>query len=693
MKRRLSAALGLLLVAVALAQGALPSGADFVATSTNPVNAFATAPVFNTVTASLSDPGTPLRGGVALAATAASDHPLVSVRIQRSPAGAGTWTDECTDTAAPYTCSWDTTSVADGLYDLRATALDDHGYSQSSTTIADRRVDNTGPSTAMTDPGTPLTGSQTMTATGTDAGSGVASVLIEYRASPSGGWTELCTVASGPYSCDWSTAGVADGLYDLRSTATDAAGNSTTSAVVGDRRVDNTAPAVTVTDPGAAVRGTITLQSTTDDGNGTGVGTVLYEYRATGTTGAWLSACTGLAAPFSCPFATTALTDGLYDFRATATDGAALSTISAPVTSRRVDNTIPSAAAMTNPAPTLSGSITLNGSGTDVGSGIAALRFEVRVATTGAWATACTDAVAPFASCAWASTAVADGTYDFRVVAVDAAGNERASAIRANRNVDNNGPTTVLADPGSHLRQTKTLTATATDLSGVQSVAFQYAPAGSGTWTTICTPDTSSPYSCAWNTTAVADGAYDLRALGTDTGGRQSASTVLTGRIVDNASPAAVDVQVTRAGAADRIDTDAVVFTYSQAMLPGSILAGWSGASTAISVRVIDNGASDTMDFYDAADATRLNLTDSAAGLQLNANHVGAAGAVFNANIVRSGATVTVTLTGVRTGASVGGDKPEVALGWTPSTAATNAAGVVCLPIAVAESGVADEDF
>ena len=58
MKRRLSAALGLLLVGLALAQGALPSGANFVASSVNPLNGFATAPVFNTVTASLSDPGT-----------------------------------------------------------------------------------------------------------------------------------------------------------------------------------------------------------------------------------------------------------------------------------------------------------------------------------------------------------------------------------------------------------------------------------------------------------------------------------------------------------------------------------------------------------------------------------------------------------------------------------------------------------
>lgn len=119
---------------------------------------------------------------------------------------------------------------------------------------------------------------------------------------------------------------------------------------------------------------------------------------------------------------------------------------------------------------------------------------------------------------------------------------------------------------------------------------------------------------------------------------------MLAGRIVDNSSPAAVDVQVTRAGAGDRIDTDAVVFTYSQTMLPASILTGWNGASTAITVRVTDNGTTDHMDFYNAADTTRLNLTGSASGLQLNGNHVAAA-------------------------------------------------GTACLPITVTESGTADEDF
>ena len=80
-----------------------------------------------------------------------------------------------------------------------------------------------------------------MSATASDAGSGVASVALQYRLG-SGSWTTICASTS----CSFATASLADGFYDLRSLVTDAAGNTGTS-VVSNRRIDNTAPAVTVT--------------------------------------------------------------------------------------------------------------------------------------------------------------------------------------------------------------------------------------------------------------------------------------------------------------------------------------------------------------------------------------------------------------------------------------------------------------
>ena len=67
----------------------------------------------------------------------------------------------CAPTAAPYTCSWDTTGVADGLYDLRAIALDALGLlaAPARSTLAPRRQHRAGHRASA--PRTPLTGTAT----------------------------------------------------------------------------------------------------------------------------------------------------------------------------------------------------------------------------------------------------------------------------------------------------------------------------------------------------------------------------------------------------------------------------------------------------------------------------------------------------------------------------------------------------
>ena len=124
-------------------------------------------------------------------------------------------------------------------------ATDSAGYSRTDT-VTNRRVDNTAPTASMTDPGSPLTGT-VRRRTATDAGRGVADVVFEYRVALRRLDHDLHR-RHQPYGCPWNTTAVADGLYDLRTTATDNAGNPTSSPVY-NRRVDNTAPTVTITDP------------------------------------------------------------------------------------------------------------------------------------------------------------------------------------------------------------------------------------------------------------------------------------------------------------------------------------------------------------------------------------------------------------------------------------------------------------
>jgi hypothetical protein len=678
-----------LIVLAVLSGGVHRSQAMFVAGTSNPANTITSATAFNSVAVTMSNPGTNPRGNAALSAIATSDRAIASVRFQSAPAGGSTWTDRCTATTAPYTCDWDTTAVADGLYDLRAIALDSSGYSKTSTTVASRRVDNTDPAVTPADPGV-VTGSEALSATASDGGSGLADVVLSYRASGSSdAWTTICTDSSTPYGCTWNTAAVADGLYDLRAVATDNAGNTST-ATVADRRVDNTAPTVSIPAYSGAQRGTLSIQATLDDGNGSGVTTVTYEYRQNGTT-AWSPACTVNAPPFSCTADTTLAPDGLYDVRATATDGAGFTTSGSAITFR-TDNTAPTAATLNAVASPVSGSLTLSGSGTDAGSGVTAMHFEYRATGTSTWSTACTDAAAPF-SCAWGTTTVPDGSYELRAVATDGAGNTLGSAVQTARIVDNDAPTSVaVTSPGARVRAAATIAATAADAgSGVQSVAIQWAPSGSSSFTTICT-DTSASYSCAWNTAARTDGSYDLRAVATDNNGHITTSAIVT-TAIDNSAPAATDIQGANGGTAARLDNgDTLTFTYSAAYLPSSILAGWNGSSTAqVRVRVIENGTTDDIVVYDSTNTTLLGLTTTA-GVDTNADLVGTGGAVLNATMTRpTTTTVRISFGTVASGSTKTGVVART-MTWNPSSAATNAAGEAAFTTPATETGALDLD-
>ena len=95
------------------------STATFVAASANPGTTFSTAADFNTVAVALADPGSPLRGTVALTATAASDRGIASVRSRR--AGRREHVDQRVHRQRrPVHLRLRHPAVADGLRDIRA---------------------------------------------------------------------------------------------------------------------------------------------------------------------------------------------------------------------------------------------------------------------------------------------------------------------------------------------------------------------------------------------------------------------------------------------------------------------------------------------------------------------------------------------------------------------------------------------
>ena len=181
---------------------------------------------------------------------------VANAQFQRSPAGAGVWTNiGAADTTSPYSVAWDTTALADGLYDLRVITTDNAGGTFTSALVTNVRVDNTNPTGSLTAPAASANvrgNAVTISSNSADGGSGVASA--DFQRSPAGGgvWTSISTDNSSPYSIAWDSTAVADGLYDLRVVTTDNAGNTFTSALIANVRVDNTNPTGSVTAPAAS---------------------------------------------------------------------------------------------------------------------------------------------------------------------------------------------------------------------------------------------------------------------------------------------------------------------------------------------------------------------------------------------------------------------------------------------------------
>ena len=152
-----------------------------------------------------------------------------------------------TNGSTPTTSSPTGTAVAltsDGVYTIKYFSVDNVSNTETAQTASTQvRIDKTAPTVSMTAPPASIRNGQALTATASDASSGVASVTYLYCAgaacTPN---TTIGTSTTGPsYSITWS-AQPADGPYQLLARATDVAGNVTDSAK-RSVTVDNSAPA------------------------------------------------------------------------------------------------------------------------------------------------------------------------------------------------------------------------------------------------------------------------------------------------------------------------------------------------------------------------------------------------------------------------------------------------------------------
>ena len=190
----------------------------------------------------------------------------------------------------------------------------------------------------------------------------------------------------------------------------------------------------------------------------------------------------------------------------------------------------------------------------------------------------------------------------------------------------------------------------------------------------------------------IAAGAYGYSISTADAAGNAGTQTGFT-VTVDNTVPSATDVQTTNVGTNGRAEIgDTIVYTYSEAVDPNTILSGWTGASTNVVVRLNTAASADNVTIYNAANNAQLPLGT----IQMGRTDYTSSNRTFGASgtastMVLSGSTITITL-GTQSGA------PTTAAGtgtmsWTPSSTAQDRAGNACSTTARTETGTADKDF
>ena len=192
---------------------------------------------------SITEPadGSTVSDQVSLAATAtdATSVSSVSFTVDGAPLS--------TDTSAPYTATWDSTTASNGPHTISATARDPAGNVGSATpvgvTVANV-VDTTPPTVSVSAPveGATLSGQTQLEATADDD-FGVESVTFLVDGSSVG------TDGTEPYAATWDTNAVTNGPHTISATAVDAANNSGSATDV-HVSVDNGSDTTPPTSPG-----------------------------------------------------------------------------------------------------------------------------------------------------------------------------------------------------------------------------------------------------------------------------------------------------------------------------------------------------------------------------------------------------------------------------------------------------------
>jgi subtilisin family serine protease len=411
-----------------------------------------------------------------------------------------------TDTAAPFSVSWNTRSVANGTYTLKARAYDAAG--QSSVAEVAVTVDNDfiAPSAIITSPrsGETVSGVAVISASASDN-------KAVWRVDFYRGTTLIGRDTSAPYSVNWDTAAVSPGPATLSARVYDMSGNMGTSpSVTVYVGADTVAPTTSLTSPadGSILKGAVTLQATASDVYGVTKVEFYLDGNLLGT---------DTTSPYSASWDTLTVPSGSYVLESRAHDITGNVGTSAPV-AVFADNAAP-AVSFTAPdsGAAVHGTVALQVSASD---NHAVARVELYEGAT----LIGIDTTAPY-SVSWDTSLVSEGNHALTAKAYDAAGN--LGSAYATLRVDNTVPAVAITSPaqGATVFVQTTLSANASDNHAVARVDFYDGSTFIGT-------DTTAPYSVTWKTTLVSRGAHTLTARAYDAAGNLATSAGVTVQVL-----------------------------------------------------------------------------------------------------------------------------------------------------------------
>ncbi len=432
------------------------------------------------------------------------------------------------DVLAPYTISWNTTTVTDGNHTLTAKARDAAGnITTSAGVIVNVSNDTQAPTVNITAPvAGNVSGTISITATASD-NAGVTGVQFQLDGINLGA-EDLVS----PYTISWNTTTSTNGNHTLTAIARDASGNVATSAgIIVTVNNDVTDPTVSITAPTAGpVTGTISVSANASDN----IGVAGVQFQLDGVN----LGTEDIASPYTISWNTATTTNGNHTLTAIARDAAGNTTTSAGViVSVTNDSQAPTVSITAPAAGNVSGTINVTANASD-NIGVVGVQFLLDGVNLGT-----EDLASPY-SVSWNTTTATNGNHTLTARARDAAGNITTSAgVIVNVSNDSQAPTVSITSPAAgNVAGTINVTATASDNIGVAGVQFLLDGVNLGA------EDVASPFSVAWTTTSVTDGSHTLTARARDAAGNTTTSAAVIVNVHNDAQAPTVSITAPAAG-------------------------------------------------------------------------------------------------------------------------------------------------